>query len=328
MKTFGWICLILGGLSFIGAGLAGNSVFGPCFWIALGITLIYFAKEKEKASQSKQTNSGAGNQHEKGNVVMNVNSTPNPTIPNPKTYWEKYKISKPNNAVEIESLGVCLANLSDENAKERIFSLETTAKDSCCKIGELKQKVFEHINSNYKEEEFLYLMEVYGKSAIDEAKKYNIKLENTFPIIVGEWILEKIKEIENRYSHLSPRSKKSGQELMMNFMLESEDENLLFRKLHIYASGFPMTESSLKYLKLIEELFDRHFANAIQPINNDFENESDKQFKLLLIKSKIYMTRKEIEQEYETLIDECNNYDVSFYVELGLAAERAERKFA
>lgn len=322
MKTFGWICLILGVLSFIGAGLAGNSIFGPCFWIALGITLIYFAKEKEKTSQSKQTNNGANNQHEKENVVINVNN-----IPNPKTYWEKYKISKPNNAVEIESLGVCLANLSDEDAKERIFSLETTARDSRCSIRELKQKVFEHINSNYKEEEFLYLMEVYGKSAIDEAKKYNIKLENTFPIIVGEWILAKIKEIENKYSHLSPRSKKSGQELMMNFLLESKDENLLFRKLHIYASGFPMTELNLKYLKIIEELFDKHFANAIQPIYNDFENESDKQFKLLLIKSKIYMTRKEIEQEYETLIEECNNYNVSFYVELGLAAERAERKF-
>lgn len=41
MKIAGWICLILGLLSFIGAASKGNSVFGPCFFIALGSFLIY-----------------------------------------------------------------------------------------------------------------------------------------------------------------------------------------------------------------------------------------------------------------------------------------------
>lgn len=324
MKTFGWICLILGGLSFIGAGLAGDSVLGPCFWIALGIMLVYIAKEREKTSQSKQADSITNNQHEKEYVANDANM--NMIESKPKTYWEQYKISKPNNATEIISLEVCLANLSDEDAKERIFSLETTARDNGCKIGELKQKVFEHIKSNCTEEYYLLLIESYGKSAINEAKKYNIKLENTIHIIITEWILGKIEEIENMYSHLPPRSTKNRQELIMTFLLESGDENLLFRKLHIYTSKFPMTEPNLKFLKMLEELFDTHFAIAIQPIYKSLNNNNS-QLNQFAINSKIFMIQKEMEQEYETYIGLCNDHDISFYVELELAAERAKRKF-
>ncbi|MBQ7773668.1 MAG: hypothetical protein IJ383_06345 [Bacteroidales bacterium] len=48
MKTAGWIFLILGIVSFLGAAIGSSSVFGPCFWIALGAFLIYRGKEKEK----------------------------------------------------------------------------------------------------------------------------------------------------------------------------------------------------------------------------------------------------------------------------------------
>ena len=46
MKTTGWILLIFGALSFLGAASKGNSVFGPLFWIALGAYLIYRANNK------------------------------------------------------------------------------------------------------------------------------------------------------------------------------------------------------------------------------------------------------------------------------------------
>lgn len=46
MKIFGWICTIVGVLSFIGAAIYGNSVFGPVFWIALGIVLLLKSKNK------------------------------------------------------------------------------------------------------------------------------------------------------------------------------------------------------------------------------------------------------------------------------------------
>ena len=46
MKVFGWICTIIGSLAFIGAAIHGRSVFGPVFWIALGIVLLLKSKKK------------------------------------------------------------------------------------------------------------------------------------------------------------------------------------------------------------------------------------------------------------------------------------------
>ena len=37
MKTTGWIILVFGGLSCLGALIAGHSIFGPVFFIALGL---------------------------------------------------------------------------------------------------------------------------------------------------------------------------------------------------------------------------------------------------------------------------------------------------
>lgn len=53
MKTTGWICLIIGVLSFMGAALKGNSVFGPIFWISLGVFLLYLAANKEQVNEKK-----------------------------------------------------------------------------------------------------------------------------------------------------------------------------------------------------------------------------------------------------------------------------------
>ena len=47
MKTLGGIILFIGFFAFFGAVLKGNSVFGPCFWMALGIYLLYRANNKE-----------------------------------------------------------------------------------------------------------------------------------------------------------------------------------------------------------------------------------------------------------------------------------------
>ena len=44
MKVFGW-CTIIGALAFIGAAIYGHSVFGPVFWIALGIVLLLKSKK-------------------------------------------------------------------------------------------------------------------------------------------------------------------------------------------------------------------------------------------------------------------------------------------
>lgn len=58
MKIAGWICLALGTLSFFGAALKGNNVFGPCFWIALGVFFLYRAynrQVKDEAHNGQRT---------------------------------------------------------------------------------------------------------------------------------------------------------------------------------------------------------------------------------------------------------------------------------
>ena len=51
MKTAGWIMLVIAVLSFMGAALKGHSVFGPCFWIAVGAYLLYRANNKEEKEE-------------------------------------------------------------------------------------------------------------------------------------------------------------------------------------------------------------------------------------------------------------------------------------
>ena len=51
MKTLGGIILFIGFFAFFGAVLKGNSVFGPCFWMALGIYLLYRANNKEEKEE-------------------------------------------------------------------------------------------------------------------------------------------------------------------------------------------------------------------------------------------------------------------------------------
>lgn len=57
MKTAGKIIFVFAILSFIGAAMKGNSVFGPCFWIAVGAFLIYRGYNKEESSESPEEHS-------------------------------------------------------------------------------------------------------------------------------------------------------------------------------------------------------------------------------------------------------------------------------
>lgn len=53
------------------------------------------------------------------------------------SYWENYKFENPTKAAEIQSLGLDFSKLPNKEVKEKIFALETTAKDSFCKILQL-----------------------------------------------------------------------------------------------------------------------------------------------------------------------------------------------
>jgi len=150
------------------------------------------------------------------------------------SYWNNYKIQNPAKAAEIESLGLNFSFLPDKEVKEKIFALETTARDSNCSISELKDKVFAPLKGKIEEGDYLYLMEFYDKKTFSEAEKYNIERANTIWMIVEGWILEKVEEIERKYSYLPPRSKKDPQTLLIQFRLEGSNEFGIHRKMHIY----------------------------------------------------------------------------------------------
>ena len=83
MKTTGWILLVIGVLTFLGAALKGNSVFGPLFWLALGAYLIHRANTKEIESKEKtieiKNNLTAENQiSEKKSVVESTQNNITP----------------------------------------------------------------------------------------------------------------------------------------------------------------------------------------------------------------------------------------------------------
>lgn len=83
MKTAGWICLVIGALSFFGAVLMGNSAFGPLFWIGLGVFLLYRANNKGHESEKKTV---AVNQCSKNTRIQESHIESDPTynhdIPN------------------------------------------------------------------------------------------------------------------------------------------------------------------------------------------------------------------------------------------------------
>jgi len=53
MKTAGWIFVVIGALAFLGAASKGDSVFGPLFWIGIGIVLLYLKREREENNKEE-----------------------------------------------------------------------------------------------------------------------------------------------------------------------------------------------------------------------------------------------------------------------------------
>lgn len=248
------------------------------------------------------------------------------------TYWEIYKTRNPKNAEEIESLGLDFSKLSDKEVEEKVFSLETTARDSSCSISELKNIIFAHYDGKNDESIYLYLMEHFDKKTFKEAELYNIERTNTIWMIIEGWIMGKVEEIEKKYAGLPPRSKRDPITLLMQFQLEDPNEFSILRKTHIYLKSYPMTEANKKYVGKIESIFDKYFNAYIKPV---VENEDYKENPFLfnlLIKSQGQKTcekiKEDVEEDGQGLIMECNNHDVSFYAELDIAFDRAMTKYS
>lgn len=102
MRTAGWICLVIGVLSFFGAALKGNSVFGPLFWIGLGAFLLYRVNNKDDEHEKKPTKP-----HQQSKEMMQVQESITKSVPESKQN-EPPKLPNP----QLESLEDIQAQLT------------------------------------------------------------------------------------------------------------------------------------------------------------------------------------------------------------------------
>lgn len=86
--------------------------------------------------------------------------------------WKEYQQRHPFRAKEISSLGINLEKKSDSDASEWIYSIESLAHDSNCKISELKRKYYEFFESrNVLDSEWISLIPFYEDQSKKRQKK-------------------------------------------------------------------------------------------------------------------------------------------------------------
>ena len=188
MKTFGWICIVLGGLSFIGAASAGHSVFGPVFWLALGIALVYFGNQKEEEKKKKESNSSPIPQQS-----PIIESKPIETMEpvKQKTYWQNFKDSNPTKAKEIEDLlRIDMSKLSNRDAREKIQMLERFSKSLGCSIFQTKASYLKEIEQ-YPTRLIPQMIESTKKEMANEVDMFHILEGNTCSALMIEWLKER-----------------------------------------------------------------------------------------------------------------------------------------
>ena len=90
MKIAGYIFAAIGGLALIGGLAAGHSVFGPLFWLALGIVLICFGKKKEEKQQPAEENEKIDQPPTKAEESTTSSKNEKEDVKDkPMTYWER-----------------------------------------------------------------------------------------------------------------------------------------------------------------------------------------------------------------------------------------------
>lgn len=196
MKTFGWICIVFGSLSFIGAVLAGHNVFGPSFWLALGIGLVYKSKEKEKHNNEESSTNEL-------QQISKVEINPKQSIETvkQKTFWEDYKENNPSEAQEIENLlKIDMSELSNRDAREKIQMLERISKNMECTISEIKAVYLKGIEK-CSAHLIPQMIETTKKEMANEVNMFNILESNTCSALMIEWLKELQENALNNESY-------------------------------------------------------------------------------------------------------------------------------
>ena len=230
MKTFGWICIVLGALSFIGAASAGHSVFGPVFWLALGIALVYFGNQKEEEKKKNDATSTL-------NPQQHTKFEPKPVqveeSVKQKTYWENYKDSNPNKAKNIEDLlSIDMSKLSDRDTSEKIQMLDRFSKSLNCSIPQMKATYLKEIEK-FPARLIPQMIETTKKEMANEVNMFHISESNTCSALMIEWLRERLQNSPQHDSYWetwkrqNPEKSKALEFLTKKNFAEMEDEDVI-----------------------------------------------------------------------------------------------------
>lgn len=192
MKTFGWICIVLGALSFIGAASAGHSVFGPVFWLALGISLVYFGNQKEA---EKKKNESASSSNPTPSPIIETKPVQTAEPVKQKTYWESLKENNPTKAKEIETLWeLDFSTLSDRDAREKKETIERLSRGMNCSISQIKENYLKEIEK-YPARLIPQMIESTNRELSKEMETFHIGEGNTASALMVKWLKERHKEL-------------------------------------------------------------------------------------------------------------------------------------
>ena len=190
MKTFGWICVVLGALSFIGAASAGHSVFGPVFWLALGIALIYFGNQKE---EEKKKNVAASTSKPNSSSIIETKPVQTAEPVRQKTYWENFKDINPSKAKDIEELlRIDMSKLSNRDAKEKIQMLERFSNSLNCSISQTKATYLKAMEQ-YPTRLIPQMIETTKREMANEVDMFHILDANTSSALMIVWLKERLE---------------------------------------------------------------------------------------------------------------------------------------
>ncbi len=200
MKIVGYIFAAIGALSFIGAASAGHSVFGPLFWLALGIGLIFFGRKKEEKARMDNENKETRTVYE-STAESIVNQAPavaekseikeEETKVETKSYWERYKTENSEKSSQLSSLyGIDFSLLTEKDIRERIGTVDRLCHQYQCIIPQLKDrcmKDMEQFPLSFMDR----MIEMTEKEMEQEAINFNISKKNTACALLLDWMKER-----------------------------------------------------------------------------------------------------------------------------------------
>lgn len=249
MKIAGYIFAAIGGLALIGGLAAGHSVFGPLFWLALGIVLIYFGNKKEEKQQTMEKNDIINQQPTKAEKSMSPskNETQEIITDKPMTYWKKYQSKNSSIAKSISSqVNMDFDAMTDSDVKETIASVERMASKLNCDVSVIKKQYLKEI-TKYPVEMLPEIIASTSREMENEAKMYGISKNNTMTSIMVRWLQEQHNELGKTAAKATKATSTGIDRTAQNIVSAFKTENAQMLK--------EETKEMLRQIKYHESMF-------------------------------------------------------------------------